>query len=192
MVSGSQISPTMLLFRVSFFIVLLYLSRLSVHVWAKMMSIWYSWRQTRSAWVDVQWCRLMPKQTLQRESVCWPSVKKKKKAASPAENQEYWFSFLNDTTQKDYGFLQHISVRHLSFSGSIHHFTCSLARTSSTDLTGHLSLICLTRHCADSEPLQGCRCFCLWLLSAPPEQHSVCLDICLMDPKKIIIYNTYF
>lgn len=79
MVSGSQISPTMLLFRVSFFIVLLYLSRLSVHVWAKMMSIWYSWRQTRSAWVDVQWCSLMPKQTLQRESVCWPSVKKKKR-----------------------------------------------------------------------------------------------------------------
>lgn len=42
MVSGSQIIPTMLLLSVSFFMVLLYLRRLSVHVWAKMMSIWYS------------------------------------------------------------------------------------------------------------------------------------------------------
>lgn len=39
MVSGSQISPTMLLLRVNSFMVLLYLRRLSIHVWAKMMSI---------------------------------------------------------------------------------------------------------------------------------------------------------
>lgn len=44
MVSGTQMSPTILLFKVNIFIVLLYLSRLSVHVWAKMMSIWYSWK----------------------------------------------------------------------------------------------------------------------------------------------------
>lgn len=39
MVSGSQMSPTMLLLRVNSFMVLLYLRRLSIHVWAKMMSI---------------------------------------------------------------------------------------------------------------------------------------------------------
>lgn len=41
-VSGIHINPTMLLFRVSIFIVLLNRRRLSVHVWAKNMSIWYS------------------------------------------------------------------------------------------------------------------------------------------------------
>lgn len=41
-VSGIQIKPTMLLFRVSIFMVLLKRRRLSVHVWAKNISIWYS------------------------------------------------------------------------------------------------------------------------------------------------------
>ena len=75
-------SPTMLLFRVSFFIVLLYLSRLSVHVWAKMMSIWYSWgeknqkkKKKKCEWIysGVVWC-----QKKDFKTVCLPSVKKKR------------------------------------------------------------------------------------------------------------------
>lgn len=42
MVSGTQIKPTMLLLSVSSFIVLLNRRRLSVQVWAKNTSIWYS------------------------------------------------------------------------------------------------------------------------------------------------------
>lgn len=41
-VSGIQIKPTILLFRVRIFMVLLKRRRLSVHVWAKNISIWYS------------------------------------------------------------------------------------------------------------------------------------------------------
>ena len=46
-VSGIQIFPTMLLLRRSTFIVLLNFSLLSYQVWAKKMSMVYSWRQTK-------------------------------------------------------------------------------------------------------------------------------------------------
>ena len=179
-------SPTMLLFRVSFFIVLLYLSRLSVHVWAKMMSIWYSWgeKNQKKKKKNVSGYTVVSFDARRKTSKLFVCLRWKKKGSFTCWESRVLILLLNDTTQKDYGFLQHISVRHLSFSGSIHHFTCSLARVSSTDLTGHLSLICLTHHCAYSESLQGCRCICLWLLSAPWEQHSVYLDVCLMDPQK--------
>lgn len=46
-VSGIQILPTMLLLSMSSFIELLNLSRLSYHVWAKKMSIVYSWKNNK-------------------------------------------------------------------------------------------------------------------------------------------------
>lgn len=64
MVSGIQINPTILLLRVRLlFMVLLKRRRLSVHVWAKNISIWYSCNQRRinqlvttlTSWVLCLW-----------------------------------------------------------------------------------------------------------------------------------------